>query len=290
MARVVIIGAGLGGLYAAEKLHDAGHEVVVLERLERPGGVWILHEDYAVGDWPWVRFGVTATAIDGKCVATDRGRFCGDVVIEATGFREKTPAELGIFGTRPAGVFALWTAMRMTELGWHIGRRAVIYGCNKWAEGLARRLSDGGVDVEMFGPSFWCRERAVVKELRGSERLAQIVTDRGVIDVDTLVIAEAVPHSWLGAAYRVGNSAIVIDDVSYMRLAVEFFVKTLEGGGFRVYASGLEVFPSVTAGEVVVKVPAPGVVEICGVEAQVSTQYAVFKVREGCALRYVRRS
>ncbi|KUO90015.1 MAG: hypothetical protein AT708_04075, partial [Pyrobaculum sp. OCT_11] len=98
MARVVIIGAGLGGLYAAERLHDAGHEVVVLERLERPGGVWILHEDFTAGDWPWVRFGVTATAIDGKCVATDRGRFCGDVVIEATGFREKTPAELGIFG------------------------------------------------------------------------------------------------------------------------------------------------------------------------------------------------
>jgi len=78
--------------------------------------------------------------------------------------------------------------------------------------------------------------------------------------------------------------------VSYMRLAVEFFVKTLEGGGFRVYASWLEVFPSVAAGEVVVKMPAPGVVEICGVEAQVSTQYAVFKVREGCVLRYVRRS
>jgi len=78
--------------------------------------------------------------------------------------------------------------------------------------------------------------------------------------------------------------------VSYMRLAVEFFVKTLEGGGFRVYASGLEVFPSVAAGEVVVKMPAPGVVEACGVEAQVFTQYAVFKVREGCVLRYVRRS
>jgi UDP-galactopyranose mutase (EC 5.4.99.9) len=65
MARVIVVGAGLAGLYVAEKLHDAGHEVVVLERLERPGGVWILHEDYEQKEWPWVRLGVTATAVDG---------------------------------------------------------------------------------------------------------------------------------------------------------------------------------------------------------------------------------
>jgi hypothetical protein len=142
----------------------------------------------------------------------------------------------------------------------------------------------------MFGPSFWCRERATIKELRGSDRLRQIVTDRGTLDVDTLILAEVTPHSWLGATYRVGNSAIVIDEVEYMRLAVEFFVKGLEGRGFRVYGSGLEVFPTVTVGDVVVRVPAPGVVDVCGVEAQISTQYAVFKVRESCVLRYVRRT
>jgi phytoene desaturase len=36
--KVVVIGAGLGGLAAALRLQGAGHEVVVVERRERPGG------------------------------------------------------------------------------------------------------------------------------------------------------------------------------------------------------------------------------------------------------------
>ncbi len=38
MSRVVVIGAGLGGLGAALRLQGAGHDVVVLEGRERPGG------------------------------------------------------------------------------------------------------------------------------------------------------------------------------------------------------------------------------------------------------------
>jgi phytoene desaturase len=68
--RVVIIGAGLGGLAAALRLQAAGHEVVVLERREKPGGrayqledagytwdmgpslitmPWVLEETFAAG-------------------------------------------------------------------------------------------------------------------------------------------------------------------------------------------------------------------------------------------------
>src|SRR4051794_41907621 len=36
--RVVVIGAGLGGLAAAAHLAGAGHEVTVLERAHQPGG------------------------------------------------------------------------------------------------------------------------------------------------------------------------------------------------------------------------------------------------------------
>jgi phytoene desaturase len=36
--RVALIGAGLGGLAAALHLQGAGHDVVVLEQRERPGG------------------------------------------------------------------------------------------------------------------------------------------------------------------------------------------------------------------------------------------------------------
>ena len=36
--RVVVIGAGLGGLAAALRLQGAGHDVVVLEQRDAPGG------------------------------------------------------------------------------------------------------------------------------------------------------------------------------------------------------------------------------------------------------------
>ncbi|AFA40036.1 hypothetical protein Pogu_2009 [Pyrobaculum oguniense TE7] len=290
MARFIIVGAGLAGLYLAEKLHDRGHEVVVLERLERPGGVWILHGEFEIKEYPWVRLGVTALAIQDNCVYTDVGRFCGDYVVEATGFREKTLAELGIFGSRPSGVYPLWAAMRIVEFGWRPGRRVAIYGCNRWAQGLAKKLADVGVETEVFGPSPWCEKRVVVRELKGSERLAGVVTDAGTYNVDTLIVAEVVSHSWLGGRYRVGNSAIVIDEIEYAKKAVDLFIKSLEEGGFLVRAAGLEAFPPVTTGEVVVKLPAPGVIDICGVETAVNEQYAVVRVREGCLLRYVRRA
>lgn len=38
--RVAVIGAGMAGLVAAKELRDEGHEVVVFERTEGPGGVW----------------------------------------------------------------------------------------------------------------------------------------------------------------------------------------------------------------------------------------------------------
>jgi phytoene desaturase len=68
--RVVVIGAGLGGLGAALRLHGQGHEVTVLESRERPGGrayqlrdggytwdtgpslitmPWVLEETFAAG-------------------------------------------------------------------------------------------------------------------------------------------------------------------------------------------------------------------------------------------------
>lgn len=70
MSRVVVIGAGLGGLGVALRLQGAGHDVTVLEALERPGGragqlrsdgftwdtgpslvtmPWVLEETFAAG-------------------------------------------------------------------------------------------------------------------------------------------------------------------------------------------------------------------------------------------------
>src|SRR6266481_4934503 len=48
--KVVILGAGLAGLAAAEELINAGHEVTVLEARSRPGGrVYTLRKPFADG-------------------------------------------------------------------------------------------------------------------------------------------------------------------------------------------------------------------------------------------------
>ena len=38
--RAIILGAGLGGLIAAIRLREAGHEITVLEKHPRLGGTW----------------------------------------------------------------------------------------------------------------------------------------------------------------------------------------------------------------------------------------------------------
>ena len=44
--RVAVVGAGLGGLGVALRLQGAGHDVLVLEQREAPGGrAWRLRDD-----------------------------------------------------------------------------------------------------------------------------------------------------------------------------------------------------------------------------------------------------
>ena len=46
MARVVVVGGGIAGTAAAARLAKLRHEVVLLERLDRPGGaVGFLEQD-----------------------------------------------------------------------------------------------------------------------------------------------------------------------------------------------------------------------------------------------------
>ena len=42
--RVVIIGAGVGGLFIAKKLLEQGHEVLLFEKNAHPGGLAISHQ------------------------------------------------------------------------------------------------------------------------------------------------------------------------------------------------------------------------------------------------------
>jgi len=291
MARFIIIGGGLAGLLTARRLHDLGHEVLVVERLERPGGVWILNAAELVNKYASdvnITYGATAVEARERCVFTDRGRFCGDYVIDASGFREATAFELGIWGDRPAGVYTLWTVMRMLELGMLPGRRVLIYGCNNWASGLANWLASRGVEVRVVGPEYWCSERDRVIRVRGRFRVEQVLLEReGWVRYDTLVIAVPRPYKWFETEFVVGNAALPIDDVDVLRVAVDSFVKSLFAERrFRVL--GGEVFPRETSDLVVVKVEAPGLVSCGKSRIQATSRYVVLKIDGDCNIEYVR--
>jgi len=289
MARYLIIGGGLAGLLTARRLHDMGHEVLVLERLNRPGGVWILSSPELVDKYTDVDilYNTTAVRVENNCVHTDRGEFCGDYVIDASGFREVTLLELGIVGDRPAGVYTLWTAMRMVELNMLPGKRVIVYGCNNWAYGLKRALEERGVEVYVVGDEYWCSDRDRVLEIRGRWRLERVLfEERGWMHFDTLILAVPKPYRWFTTELVVGNAALPIDDPKVLEVAVDSFIKSMFSE--RRYRVRGEVFPKETPDYVVVKVPAPGYI-YCGDQVvYASEKYVTIRVNRDCEVKYVR--
>jgi len=118
--RVAVIGAGLGGLAAALRLQGAGHDVVVLEQRERPGGrayqlrdagftwdtgpslitmPWVLEETFAAGGLD-LHAEVTLRRLD----PLYRIRWAGEERhFDFTDDRERLRAEIARFSTRDAG-------------------------------------------------------------------------------------------------------------------------------------------------------------------------------------------
>jgi phytoene desaturase len=120
--KVVVIGAGLGGLAAALRLQGAGHEVVVVEGRERPGGrayqlreggftwdtgpslitmPWVLEETFAAGGMD-LHGEVTLRRLD----PFYRIRWAGEE--RALDFvpGERMPEQIAQFSTRDAAAFA----------------------------------------------------------------------------------------------------------------------------------------------------------------------------------------
>jgi NADPH-dependent 2,4-dienoyl-CoA reductase/sulfur reductase-like enzyme len=142
---IVIAGAGLSGLMLARELLDKGFQVRVLELRRRVGGISVIDGDARsmldkLSDIP-VELEKAIVRVGGRTLAVSRSGV-EEVVrgITATGFRVPSPAELGILGDRPSGVFPFHVALDLATEGLSIGGRIAIYGYNRYSVLLAEKL------------------------------------------------------------------------------------------------------------------------------------------------------
>ena len=176
---VTVIGGGPAGLAAAISAHDNGAKALVIERVERLGGMLkqCIHDGFGLSRFgerlagpeyverfmtelykrnidAMLRTFVTGVEKlrDGFCVATVNGeglkKIYTKTLVLATGCRERTAKQVFIHGTRPAGVFTAGTAQHFTNrLGVMPTKRCVILGSGDIGLIMARRLTLEGAEV-----------------------------------------------------------------------------------------------------------------------------------------------
>ena len=75
-----------------------------------------------------------------------------DHLVYAGGVRPATAAEVGLGGSRLAGVLSATVAVHLAEAEVMIGRRVVIVGGGNWAERATEELSHGGCEITHVVP------------------------------------------------------------------------------------------------------------------------------------------
>jgi thioredoxin reductase len=177
---VAVIGGGPAGLAAALAADRAGASVLLVEREDAPGGILkqCIHDGFGL-----VRFGeklagpeyaqrfldplaqsgaaVLCSAFVSRAARGADGGFSlhlttpegmrhieAAALVLATGCRERTARQVGIHGTRPAGVYTAGAAQHMVNLqGLMPCRRCVILGSGDIGLIMARRLTLEGAQV-----------------------------------------------------------------------------------------------------------------------------------------------
>ncbi|MEM0036881.1 MAG: hypothetical protein QXU23_06170 [Candidatus Korarchaeum sp.] len=301
----MIVGAGLSGLAAAKFLRG-----VLVERGEVGG--FFLRDEYPVNGvrgCDLVREFMESNVIKGTVFEADEGgawvlseegsRYLRGTVIGANGFRERTLLELGVFGSRPSGVFPLYSAWELVNRGYRIGERVVIYGFNHYSLSLASKLKaevtfilgSGSIaheEAEALDRGFGVM-RGALKRIEGKGRLEALRTSEGDLKADALVLAELSPWNPLNLSYTVGNAAMITEDPSKVVEGAKLLASSILSGGRRVEViSDAPHFPrevSEEVGRVIVGVKRGTKLRVGGVEMIAEESYPLIEIPKGDRIR-----
>ena len=200
-ADVVVIGGGLAGIGAALEAIDVGMHPLVVERTLRWGGAMarlgeqltgtecaaIEEFERAIADGSvtgWLDATASGLAQDARgwtvSIGDDAEVSVPLVVLACGGYLE--PREhRAIAGPRPSGVATADLVHAALDVGLLPGRRGVLVGSGRLAEGTAARMEAAGMAVQrIHEPS----------ELRGDRRLQAVRVDGDWQDADLLVLAD----------------------------------------------------------------------------------------------------
>ncbi|WP_069807655.1 NAD(P)-binding protein [Vulcanisaeta thermophila] len=258
MVSYTIIGAGLAGLVLAKELVKSGFGVRVIEYRDYPGGIHTLNEEILrgvmkdVGDVE-INYESTAVLINDKPVIVSRKGVeeLGGNTIVATGFRVMTPVELGIYGDRPAGVYAFHAVIDLLRSDLLPGRNVVVYGDNVYAWLLTKELINKGVNALMVSPSglMGVSSEAVrvgrIKYVRGSSRVEKILIDNEWVNADTLVIGMFRPYNPIPRYPAVGQAVLDVYDPNIVMESARIMARELLSmdNDYITITSELPVFP-----------------------------------------------
>ncbi|HNT89183.1 MAG TPA: FAD-dependent oxidoreductase [Candidatus Hydrogenedentes bacterium] len=176
-----VIGAGAAGMAAALRIAAAGCRVALIDREDHLGGILLqcIHNGFGLHRFNEELTGPEfAERFSGQLVDSDRidvllnttvlemqsegptksllvcGPDCGVLkltaraVVLAMGCRERNRGNLGIPGTRPAGIFTAGLAQRLVNIEGYIpGKRVVIVGSGDIGLIMARRMRWVGAEV-----------------------------------------------------------------------------------------------------------------------------------------------
>ena len=233
--KAVVVGAGPSGLKAATTLATLGYDVVIVESESEPGGVLGLLRltgEYGIEAGRLlsrllkdverlevkVDLEATASKLEGREleVITPRGvkRYRDPLIVLATGFRNRTLLELGILGSRPAGVWTAWSALDLlVREGALVGVKPLVYVDDILGYAYCLEAAEEGVHVKALAPTWRLRiyganrlERAGVEVIAddvpvavgGGPRVQYVRTGKGrTIECDSLIVASRTPYRCL---------------------------------------------------------------------------------------------
>ncbi len=173
---VIIIGGGPAGMGAAIESKRNGAKTLIIERQDKLGGILnqCIHNGFGLHYFGEELTGpeyakkfvdlvnerkidvmlnafVNTIAPNYVMVLTENGlqKISAKAIVLATGCREKTPSNINLAGSRPAGIYTAGQVQRMVNVyGKLPGKSAVIIGSGDIGLIMARRLTMEGVKVK----------------------------------------------------------------------------------------------------------------------------------------------